>query len=183
MIKSQRMREILEELADDPDPLNLTQEVHALRMLTIDYINRYEEFTNALLSWYESWTLKNVPAQRVVYALRQIITEWEIVVTDGNTPSPHQYEMLEDAKEFVTALEVSPDSIRPRQVLDISEAKNILAETGKMVERIEKIRAANAISRPELNRIYQEMWRAVDGMVSSDETKSEIKRSWLGICL
>lgn len=182
MIKSVRMREILEELERDPDPLNLTPEVQALRMLTIDYINRYEEYTNALLAWYQSWTLKQLPTERVLHAIKYVLTEWEIIVNEANTPTPQQYEMIQDIKQFLTAA-FAPDQGRPRQVLDIADAKNILAETGKMVERIEKIRSQNAVSRPELNRIYQEMWRAVDGLVDDDDIKKQIRHSWLNIAL
>jgi hypothetical protein len=46
----------------------------------------------------------------------------------------------------------------------------VLGEIGKMVERVEKVRNANAISRPDLNRIMQEMWRSVDARVPDDAT-------------
>jgi hypothetical protein len=39
----------------DPDPLNLLPEVHLLRSLIIDFVERYDEFTEALIDWHESW--------------------------------------------------------------------------------------------------------------------------------
>lgn len=182
LIKSERLQAILQEVEQDPDPLNLIPEVHTLRMLTIDYINRYDEYTEALLAWHASWTLKYLPTERVLFAIQRILTEWEIVVHEDNVPTPQQYEMIQDVKAFLLAA-AGPDQGRPRQVLDLAEAKSILAETGKMVERIEKIRAANAVSRPELNRIYQEMWRAVDALIADDATKQRIRDQWLNICL
>jgi hypothetical protein len=46
-----RIRELLEELDDDPNPLDLLPELKLLRALTGDFINRHEEFTEALLKW------------------------------------------------------------------------------------------------------------------------------------
>ena len=61
--------------------------------------------------------------------------------------------------------------------LDLAEA------IGRMVERIERIRSANAVSRPELNRIMHELWRAVDARVDDEDVKALIREDWLGISL
>lgn len=50
-----RIAELLNQFEDDPDPLNILPEVKLLRALIIDYIERYDAFTDALLSWYDSW--------------------------------------------------------------------------------------------------------------------------------
>ena len=63
-----------------------------------------------------------------------------------------------------------------------SEVK--LAESiGRMVERIERIRSQNAISRPELNRIMHELWRAVDGRIADETVKGAIRDDWMRISL
>lgn len=72
---------------------------------------------------------------------------------------------------------------RPGQSLDLINAHTLLAEAGRMVERIERIRAANAISRPELTRIYHEMWRAVEAQINDDDVKAHIRDAWLAISL
>lgn len=183
-IKSTRLLEVLQRVQEDQgDPLDLTPDVEMLRSLFIDYIERYDENTTALLAWYESYEIRRMPpAERAMTALRHIVTEYGELITDDPNVSQYTKQCYEDVRKLVDALG-TPDSGRPRQILDITDAKNILAEAGKMVERIEKIRAANAISRPELNRIYQEMWRAVDGRIEDDNIKAQIKNDWLRIAL
>jgi hypothetical protein len=67
--------------------------------------------------------------------------------------------------------------------VNTAAAQQLLDGAGRMVERIERIRSQNAISRPELNRIMQEMWRAVDGFVTDDEVKGKIRENWMRIAL
>lgn len=63
-------------------------------------------------------------------------------------------------------------------------AEVTLAESiGRMVERIERIRSANAVSRPELNRIMHELWRALDARVEDEDVKAQIREDWLAISL
>jgi len=57
----------------------------------------------------------------------------------------------------------------------------MVSEITKIVERIEKIKASNAISRPELMRVLTEMSRVVESFVREPATLEEIKKAWLGI--
>jgi hypothetical protein len=41
--------------APDADPLDLVEDLYLLRALTIDYIQRYDDFTEALLAWHTSF--------------------------------------------------------------------------------------------------------------------------------
>lgn len=63
-------------------------------------------------------------------------------------------------------------------------AEITLADTiARTVERIERIRSQNAISRAELNRIMHELWRAIDVRVQDDDVKAEIREDWMRISL
>jgi len=78
------------------------------------------------------------------------------------------------------------NSDRPRQILDISDAAKLLAEATKIVERVERIRAANAISRPDLARVLTEMARVVERYVMDQSLTPEarlqgIRDAWLAI--
>lgn len=184
-IKSERLLKALEAVrAEQGDVLDLTPDVEMLRALFVDFIERYDENTTALLAWYESYELRRLPpSERMLLALQTVVTEYDGIVMEDPDSAPARVKQdLEDVKKLLDALR-APDTGRPRHVLDIADAKGILAEVGRMVEKIEKIRSANAISRPELNRIYQEMWRAVDAEVDDDATKRKIKDHWLGIAL
>lgn len=70
---------------------------------------------------------------------------------------------------------------KPREVLDIGDAYRILSEVTKIAERIEKVRAANAISRPDLFRLMGEMGRVVETHVKDPEALERIRRDWLAI--
>ena len=52
-VRSKRVKNVLNNLAKiEFDTMDLSTEANLLRALTIDYINRYEQFTEALLAWY-----------------------------------------------------------------------------------------------------------------------------------
>src|SRR5689334_21056250 len=54
-VRRPRIRELLDSFADDPDPLNLLPEVRILRALILDFIERYDEQTEALIAWHASF--------------------------------------------------------------------------------------------------------------------------------
>ena len=54
-INRPRIKELLEEFANDKEPFELLPEVQLLRALVQDYIERYDEITEALLAWHESF--------------------------------------------------------------------------------------------------------------------------------
>jgi hypothetical protein len=54
-LKRTAIRERLRELESDPDPLSLLPEVQLLRALVYDYLDRYDETTEALLAWHASF--------------------------------------------------------------------------------------------------------------------------------
>lgn len=68
---------------------------------------------------------------------------------------------------------------KPRQVLDISDARNTLLAIAKIVEVIERIKGN--VSRSDLLRIMAEMGRAVDHEVTDDAVRERIKNHWMEI--
>jgi hypothetical protein len=50
-----RIRELLDQYEDDPAPLDLLPEAKLLRALLTDWVERYDEFTDALLAWHDSF--------------------------------------------------------------------------------------------------------------------------------
>lgn len=50
-----RIAGILKALEDDPNPLDLLPDLRLLRALLIDFVDRYEEFSEALLAWHSSF--------------------------------------------------------------------------------------------------------------------------------
>lgn len=88
----------------EQDIMDLAPEVHVLRALTIDFINRYRRFSKALLAWYAD---------------------------DGNT--------------------------KPRKIVDIADAGNLIDKVSKVVERMHKIRSTGSISLDAFKRCTEQM--------------------------
>jgi hypothetical protein len=66
---------------------------------------------------------------------------------------------------------------------DLAEAGKLVAEVTRIVERWEKIRNADAISRPDLIRLMREMGRAVEAYVADQSVRKKITEAWLSIRL
>lgn len=53
LIQHDRIKNVLERLSTvEMNALDLMPEVNMLRAMTIDYVNRYEEFVEAMMAWY-----------------------------------------------------------------------------------------------------------------------------------
>lgn len=183
-IKHERLRALIEAHASDPDPLNILPELAAARALFQDYLERYEEHTAALLAWHTDWqaTRRPIP-EDLVLAFTRVVDEYENGLTEGGDPSPRETEALEASRRFLLAMQHVEQTGKPTQLLDIADAYRIVSEVTKIAERIEKVRAANAISRPDLNRIISEMGRVVDLYVTDPAQKQQVREGWLAIRL
>lgn len=133
MIKSQSLRDLMEQYAADQSIFDPTPELVQARALTTDYINRYVEFRDALLAWHES---------------------------------------------YVSANTINP---KPIQILDLTEAVRYLDVISKMIERIEKVRNANAVSRPDLIRMFHGLLLVLQQHEPSADIRERITRDWYEI--
>ena len=82
---------------------------------------------------------------------------------------------------FGSGDEGRPASAKPRQVLDIADARNTLLAIAKIVETIERIRGN--ISRAELLRVMGEMGRVIEVRVEDERVRKQIVEDWLAIQL
>lgn len=183
-VKHTRLRELYEEFEHDPDLTDIESEVAMCRALFVDFVERYEEVTEALLAWHASWQLKNVvlPEERIM-DFENVVNEWEIAIREGAVePTEKQLAEIRGARQFLDVLRGRGDATgKPRKVLDIADAHRILDTTTKIVERIEKIRAENAISRQEFFRLTDAMGRIVMKYVTDRDTLRKIREGWLDI--
>lgn len=88
-----------------------------------------------------------------------------------------------DLSEELAILRALRSELLAGENVNADAAQKLLDGAGRMVERIERIRSQNAISRPELNRIMHEMWRAIDGRIPDEQLKAAIREDWLRISL
>jgi len=135
-LRHERLRDLIAQHGADPDPLNILPELAAARAMFQDFVDRYQQFSDALIAWHDSYRA-------------------------GNPDQP----------------------ARPMQILDIAYAVKIVSEVTRMVKRIEDIRSQDAVSRPELFRILQEMGRGVDMEVKDEAVLARIRDHWAGIRL
>lgn len=180
-LKHPTIRELIDKHSADPDPLNILPELAALRALFENYIDRYELTTNALLAWHASFGLTQRPLpEPLVMAFANIVDDMEESYRAGGPEmTDRQVSDLASARKFLAMLRgAGSNEERPRMVLDIADAHRILAEIGKMVERIEKIRSVQSISRTVLEAIMQAMWRSVDARITDEDVKRQIAADW-----
>jgi hypothetical protein len=182
-MRRERIAELIAEHQRDPDPLNILPEIAALRALFQEFVERYDENTEALLAWHASFQLSRNPLpEELVMSFEALVQEWEIKLKEsGDDPTPKQQGDLEQSQKFLKLLREGTDAAKPRTVLDLTDAYRVLGEIGRMVERVEKIRNINGITRMDLNRVIGEMGRVVDALVMDDAVKAKIRDGWLGI--
>ncbi len=102
-----RYRELFEQFLDEKDPLNLHRELAHARALFVDFIERYDQSTEALLAWHASFTKHretDVPRPRQVLdistAHQTLLTIAKIVETieriRGNVTRPELLRIMEE---------------------------------------------------------------------------------------
>jgi hypothetical protein len=186
-VKRAEIRDLIERHESDPDPLNAFGELAATRALFEDYINRYTEITEALIAWHASWSAVNRPfAQDRINALETVCDEMEALIgpadlDDEDDGNEKVRAAIRDARELIDDLARSVDETKPRKLLDITIAKQLLDSITQQIDAIKKREEATHISVRDFYRIMGEMGRAVDLIVSDDDTKQKIKDAWLTI--
>lgn len=180
-IKRTALRELIAQHEADPEPLNILPELAAARALFQDFIERYDTWRDALLAWHQSYQrgVGPLPAIRIT-RLANVLDEYEERLRSqwGAEPGDQELRALEEARAVVRELQEPPEG-KPVQVLDVADAYRIVSEVTKIAERIERVRAANAISRADLVRVMTEMGRVVAAHVHDPETLERIQHGWL----
>lgn len=179
-LKRESLRDLIAQHEADPDPLNILPELAAARALFQDFVERYDAWREALLAWHASFdaAAMGFDPERLTL-LGRVLDEYEHLVKTGE-PTPAQLSDLEQAREAMAKLN-EPSPNKPRMVLDVADAYRIVSEVTKIAERIERVRAANAVSRPEMIRIMTEMGRIVALHVHDVKTREAIQRDWVSI--
>ena len=72
---------------------------------------------------------------------------------------------------------------RPQPIPSLHDAASLLESASRVVEKIHKQQAQNAISRNDFYRVMGEMGRVVETFVDDHDAKDRIKNAWLSIRL
>jgi hypothetical protein len=168
-VKRRRVAELIEEMEETEEPLNTMPEVAAARALLVDYIERYDAFTDALIAWHESY-MAGVPTPRLFSSLEHLLNEFEENVSETELKRNKSYQTC--LKAVIAYKSANP---KPVQILDVSDAVRYLSEVTKMVERIGKSMSINAVGRRDFQRIMLEIGNIIDQCVTSDREKIKIR--------
>jgi hypothetical protein len=187
-IERPRIRDLIADQEDDPDPLNILPELAAGRALFVDFIERYDAWLEALLAWHVSWEMGRRPLPPdLLQSMGNVIDDYEQAMFEAGGKddelTQRQTEDIAAARKFIVYMRGGEAPSRPRQVLDLSDAMRHLDIITKMVERIEKIRAANAISRVDFFRLMNQMGNAVQKHVDDPEKLRKIGDEWRSLAV
>lgn len=101
-ISDVRLQQILEELEDDPNPLDVIPEIQLARALLIDWTERFGEIKAAILAWNASTGNGERPAQvpdltqlqPLLEAVSRIIYRYEKAQSDKYIPRGQLYRLM-----------------------------------------------------------------------------------------
>ncbi len=176
-----RIQELITTHAADPDPLDTMPELAAARALFQDFIERYDENTEALLAWHRSWKGSAFPlGPEKAEALIRVLDEYEETMAGRDGLSETQEQDLKLAREAVAILQQAPAE-KPAQVLDISDAYRIVSEITKIVERVQKAEAANAISHAQLRTFLFALERVINTRIHDPKLLETLRNDILSI--
>ena len=167
LVQQQNLRKILDRLEEiDSNPLDLEQDLILMRALLFDYIERHDTITEALLAWWDSWKPFYRGYTQAVYNFRKA----EEIEDVGGA--------REALKLISELMESAENSKRPKKMLDITEATNIIEKISRVIERIHKIKSMNVITEGDFIRAMKQMGLVVRKHVTDENTCRLIAKEW-----
>jgi hypothetical protein len=183
-IKRPEIRQLIEEFEADDNPLNIFPELAIARAMLKDYIERYDEWREAIIGWHLSWgaAKKPLPEDKLM-AFEAVVEEWEhesyTQAEDGELTEKQKTD-LEQARAFIALLRGDLNEQRPRQVLDISDAVRHADTITKIVERIEKIRSSG-FTYEQIKRFLFEVDRVLAARITDVALLEQMRDEILAI--
>jgi hypothetical protein len=133
MIAHDGLQEKLGQLeALEQDVMDLAPEVQLLRALVMDYVERYQAFSEALIAWHAD--------------------------QNGKTS-------------------------KPRKVMDITDAGNLIEKISRTVHRIHQIHSTGSITLDTFKRVVESMGMAVASHVQEKRVLDLIEQEWSSLAL
>lgn len=192
-ITTPRIKEYLKHFEQVEDPTNLEPELALLRSLLVDFVNRYDLFTDALLSWNNSFTPRFAPAFRQYETERAFwqekYEEWVQAYGESledlppNCPVPSMPPAPPKPVDF---------SGKPTQVADVLSTAKYISSIGDLVTKINKSREEGTITldtlRITLQRFGAELVSSLmEVLPDDDDLQSSIleatERRWASLTL
>lgn len=198
-----RIRALLESFEGDTEPENLLPEVHLLRALILDFVERYDTQTEALLAWHASFNPQfDVEFARWLAMYRHwdegYLTwkaQWKAYQETvervqhhykGGWPEPPPIQVYDEPPPPPEPLHFQN---KPRDVPDILSVGKFIATIGALVERVYKARQEGSITMATLDAVIErygeEATYAVRDVVEDNDLRTAIFNAiegrWRGI--
>lgn len=160
-IEMPRIRELIEQLEQDPDPFNILEDLQLARALLRDYIERASQGTTS-----------RVPQATLIL---EVFNEFEIDLREHAEPTERQLERLEHARTAVREIASA------RALPDMAEAVRMIDVVSKMIHRVETLRTAGAVSLDQVRRFLAAIDRELQLHVADEELRDKLRRSFYAI--
>lgn len=121
-----RLRELIAKFQADASPNDLLHEITMLRALVQDYVERYDEMSEAVLAWHASFD-REFTAHLDVWR-EDVARYMEETESTGQEPE-RSFPKPPLPETFIK---------KPRQLIDITAAAGLISQIGAMSDRIEK---------------------------------------------
>lgn len=177
-----RLQALIQQYVDDPEPLNVAQELAVARALMHDFLDRYAMFVEAITAWYDTWDGRRIPIpEEEKAALLDSIDEYaELLATGDVEPTEQQQGKLELARSAIVFLS-SEQQPKPRQILDVSDAMKHVDTISKIITRAEQLRAQGTVSIDRLRMFLLALDRGLELEVSDQPLRDRLRRMIHGI--
>ena len=163
MVRHPRIKDLLEKVKRRKNPTDLLEPLALLNTLTIDFVNRYEEMSEALLAWHSE--------------LRTIEDWEEWAELEAMSESVEVHAVAQAVRERARRA----SKMKPRVILDITAAAKLIDKIGKLVGIIERQRQSGVISVAAYHLIMEQMALAVLRHVKDRQVRERIGDAWEGI--
>jgi hypothetical protein len=166
--------ELVEQMAQDDNPLDILPDLFMVRALLVDFLNRYKENSEAVLAWHASWNGRPWRTEDLV-KITDVLNEFEGRLREAGEWEESTIALQCEQVQAMVANMKESYSGKPREILDISDAHRMAVEASKMVERIEKIRARNAVSQQDFARVMTEIGRSAETSLSPSRLRAALQ--------
>ena len=162
-IEAPRVKDLIEAVEKSGQEMDLMGPLRLLHALTLDFVNRFEEMSDAILAWHSD--LRDVDSWAESASVRQ-----------ATSPEAFDFAMEKFNERWAVA-----SNAKPRRVMDITNVATLIEKIGKLVQIIEKQRDSGVITLATYTSIMERMALAVVKHVHDRKVLVAINKAWLEI--
>lgn len=169
-----RLKELIEKYSREVDTSDLSHEITLLRALVHDYVERYDDMSDALLAWHASYSSEFEEAMGIWR--KDVAAYVEATAEQGQEPE----------RPFPQPPQPGEFQRKPRQIIDMIAVSALIDKVGGMSDRIEKRKRQGTITLAlldqTLERLGMEVVYAAKEVRLDDVTRAAllavIERRW-----